>query len=110
MRSEQEIEEALKSLGIPCDYNALETRNSIDAPFLVWYFPETNNFEADGEVYVRISVLAIELYTDSKNKDLEKLVEDLLESREMVWEKEEQFLMNEKLYRVKYETEVILNE
>ena len=37
-------------------------------PYIVWYFPNTDNFAADDRVYSHIEALNIELYTRSRRR------------------------------------------
>ena len=72
----------------------------------MWRIPESNNFIADGIVYAKIDALDIELYSNEKNWDNEKKIEDILEKYGIAYQKTEEYLDSEKMYEVLYEMEV----
>ena len=100
----------LGETGIEYRYHHFETEEAIVPPFLVWVLPGSNNFIADGIVYQGIQELDLELYTDSKDFDLEKAIESVLKKYEIAWNKTELFIESESLYEVLYEMEVLINE
>lgn len=78
-------------------------------PYIVWYFPNSGNFAADDQVYTHIETLNVELYTATKDFTTEAAVEAVLAANNMVWEREESWLENEKMYEVLYTMEVFIN-
>lgn len=78
-------------------------------PYIVWYFPNTDNFAADDRVYSHIEALNIELYTRTKDFETEAAVEAVLAAHGIVWERQESWIESEKMYEVLYTTEVIIN-
>ena len=54
---------------------------------MVFLFPSSDNFAADGRVYQRIDVLHVELYTDRKQPKLETKVETVLDRNGFFYEK-----------------------
>lgn len=78
-------------------------------PYIVWYFPNTDNFAADDRVYSHIETLNIELYTRTKDFETEAAVEAVLAAHGIVWERQESWIESEKMYEVLYTTEVIIN-
>ena len=64
--------------------------------------PNSDNFAADGVVYFPITEIDIELYTDKKDPETEKKLEDLLTGSGIFFEKTETFIDSEKLYEVLY--------
>lgn len=107
--TEQEVYQMVKSIGLPVAYHHFEEGQSPDPPFLVYLYPETNNFSADGIVYQNISELDIELYTDKKDLEAEEKVEAALKKHGFFYEKTETYLDTEKMYEVLYEMEVMIN-
>ena len=79
-------------------------------PYIVWYFPNTDNFAADDRVYSHIEALNIELYTRTKDFETEAAVEAVLAAHGIVWERQESWIESEKMYEVLYTMEVIINE
>ena len=102
-----EITTILEEANLPLAYDHFEEGESPDPPFLIFLFPFTNNFAADGTVYKKINELHIELYTDLKQPDVEKQIEDVLDGHEIVYDKSEVWIPEEKLYEVLYSTEVL---
>jgi len=82
----------------------------LDSPFLVFLFPGSDNFYADGQVYFRISVLHFERYTDAKAPDVEARVEAVLDAHGIFYNKSEVWMETERLYEVFYDMEVARNE
>ncbi len=70
--------------------------------------PESDNFSADGRVYLKVSVVHIELYTDEKSPAAEEALENLLSEYGIFYDKTEVWIESESLYEVLYtfETEV----
>lgn len=108
--TEKEVYQMVKSVGLPAAYHHFEEGKSPDPPFLVYLYPGTNNFSADGTVYQGVNQLDIELYTDIKDLEAEKRVEAVLKEHGFFYEKTETYLESEKMYEVLYETEVLINE
>lgn len=78
-------------------------------PYIVWWFPNTDNFAADDRVYSHIEALNIELYTRTKDFETEAAVEAVLAAHGIVWNRQESWIESEKMYEVLYTTEVIIN-
>lgn len=94
----------LKETGIPVAYQAFSERDAPDLPIMVYTVPYSNNFSADGAVYKRINHIQIDLYTKNKELETEDKVENALSS--FYWNKEEEYLDDERCYRIMYEVEV----
>lgn len=105
-----EIVSMLEEADLPVAYDHFAEGESPDPPFLVFLFPASNNFKADGIVYQKAQELHIELYTDKKDPPLEKRIEDILDSHEIVYEKSEVWIESEKMYEVLYRTELFMKE
>ena len=56
----------LEETGIPFAYDHFAEGESPDPPFICYLLPQSDNFSADGKVYLKVSSVNIELYTDSK--------------------------------------------
>lgn len=78
---------------------------SPDPPFITFLLPGSDNFAADGKVYLKIDEVHIELYTDEKNPETEALVEGVLDAYEIFYDKTEVWIESEKLYEVLYSFE-----
>ena len=95
-----ELMEIMKETGLPFAYDHFAEGESPDPPFITFLLPGSNNFAADGRVYMKINEVHIELYTDEKNPETEALVEDVLDEHEIFYEKTEVWIESEKLYEV----------
>lgn len=102
----QEVIKLMESIGLPCAYDHFVEGESPDPPFLVYLYPRSDNFAADGRVYFKTNKLNIELYTDLKNVELEETVEAVLDEHGIFYEKSEVWIETENLYEVLYQTEV----
>jgi len=104
-----EIITMLTALKIPFAYDHFAEGESPDPPFIVFLFPASNNFGADGKVYQKINTLRFELYTDAKDPTTESTLETALDECGLFYNKNEVWIAEERLYEVVYETEVLNN-
>ena len=102
-----EIKAMLEEAGLPLAYDHFAEGESPDPPFLIFLFPSSDNFSADGRVYQKIDALHIELYTDLKQPEMEASVEAVLDRHDIFYNKTEVWIPEERLYEVLYSTEVI---
>lgn len=79
-------------------------------PFVVFYYPRSEDFLADDVNYQKIRTLVIELYTDSKDFSSEEAIETSLTNADFVYTKSETYLDDEKMFEVVYQTSVIIEE
>ncbi|MCI5680176.1 MAG: hypothetical protein MR278_09440 [Bacteroidales bacterium] len=99
----EEIKKMLEATGLPVAYDHFKKQT--DPPFLVYLLPESRNIIADDCVYQGKVLVRIELYTDKKDPELEKVVETAL--ADMVWTKEETYIDSEEMFEIMYEMEVM---
>lgn len=102
----EEINEMMRKIGLPSAYHHFAEGEAPEPPFIVFLSPGENNFSADNGVYYGSKELDIELYTDKKSPETEKLVEEVLKNYKLFYEKSETWIESEKLYEVLYELEV----
>lgn len=105
----EDVLQMVKEVDIPAAYHHFEEGESPEPPFLVYLYPESNNFSADGIVYQKINRLDIELYTNKKDPVIEAKVEAMLSEHGFFYEKTESYLESEKMYEVLFETEVLIS-
>ena len=105
-----EIVDMLEETGLPLAYDHFEEGESPKPPFLIFLFPSSNNFAADGTVYKKINDLHIELYTDRKQPDVEMQIESVLDRHGIFYDKSEVWISDERLYEVLFSTEVIYEQ
>lgn len=102
----QEIIELLEKSGLPFAYDHFVEGESPELPFLVFLYPNSSNFAADGKVYFKKRKVNVELYTDLKDVELEEQVEAVLDECGLFYEKSEVWIESENLYEVLYQMEV----
>ena len=98
--------EIISEIDIPSAYDHFSENESPSPPFITYLLPGSDNFSADGRVYFRISEVHIELYTDEKNPETERLVENILDAHGIFYNKSEVWIESEKLYEVLYTFEL----
>ena len=103
-----EVVSMLRETELPLAYDHFIEGEAPAPPFLIFLFPKSNNFSADGKVYQRIDELNVELYSDLKQPELEARLEAIFDNHELFYEKTEVWLPEEKLYEVLYVTEIVL--
>lgn len=87
-------------------YRAWPVGEAPALPFIVYLVEGSDNFGADDIVYKPINRVNIELYSKNKDTTSEGLIENLLTSLCIYWEKEELYLDDEKCYEIIYSIEV----
>ena len=97
----------ISSIGLPYTYDRFPGNLGPAAPYIVFNYPQSNDFDADNINYVSIDTLNIELYTSEKDFQTEASVEAVLESNGLFYEKTETYIRNEHLYQISYVCEVI---
>lgn len=107
--TEVEIAQMIKSIGYPVAYHHFAEGQEPSKPYIVYLYPGSDNFPADGIVYQSVNQLDIELYTENKNLAAEKAVEAVLKEHGFFYEKSESYLETEKMFEVLYEMEAIIN-
>jgi hypothetical protein len=101
-----EVPALLGRLGLPFAYDHFAEGESVDPPFVVYRYPNADNFAADGVAYFKQDILHIEVYTDRKDPALEERIETALDESGIFYGKGETWIDSEKLYEVLYEMEV----
>ena len=96
----------LEETGIPFAYDHFAEGESPDPPFICYLLPQSDNFSADGKVYLKVSSVNIELYTDSKDLAVEQTLEAVLDTHGIFYDKTEVWIESEKLYEVLYSFEL----
>lgn len=100
------VVEILERIGLPYAYHHFAPANAPVPPFICYLEEASNNFAADGVVYLPVTTTHIEVYTDRKNPALEERVEEELQGAGVFWDKEETYIPDEDLYVVVYHFDV----
>lgn len=96
------VVEIIKGLGLPFAYDHYAEGEVPDPPYLLYRYPESQNFGADNVVWNRADTVYLELYSDYKDIDTEQKIEQALLQQEIYWDKSETWIDSEKLYEVLY--------
>lgn len=104
-----EVASMIGSIGLDYAYYQFPEASGQAPPFVLFYYPEDNDFVADGCNYVKKCSLIIELYTDNKDFEMEAAVETVLKNNGFVYSRAEQYIDSERMYEVIYSTEVIID-
>jgi hypothetical protein len=104
-----EISALIKKVGLPAAYLKFSKATAKAPPFICYYYPQNNDFNADNTNYARIDQLVVELYTDNKDFELEEKLEGILIANEICFGKTEEYLDDEKMYMITYTTEVLID-
>ena len=103
----EQIAEMMEEMGLPFAYHHFAEDESPAPPFLLFLSPGENTFSADNSMYFSFKMLDIELYTDDKDWELEKKLEEILDKHDIAWEQTaSEWLESEKMWESLYEMEV----
>lgn len=102
----EELLTMLKEMDIPFAYDHFAEGESPSPPFICYLLPGTDNFSADGRVYLKVNQINIELYTDYKDLSVESKVETVLYSHGIFYDRSETWIESEKMYEVLYSFEM----
>ena len=102
MNPMKDLIDLMEEIGIPFSYHHFAEGESPSPPFITFLIPASDNYAADGGVYVKIEVVYLELYTDEKNPETESLVETVLDRHGIFYDKTEVWIESEQLYEVLY--------
>ena len=103
----KEIATMINGIGLPFTYDSFPNNVAPQPPYIVFNYPQNNDFGADNKNYVSIDVLNIELYTSAKDFTTEASVEAVLEANGLFYEKTEAYIRNENIYQITYVCEVV---
>ncbi|MCR5601614.1 MAG: hypothetical protein K6G33_12830 [Ruminococcus sp.] len=104
--TKEQVPQMIRYMNLPFAYDHFAEGESPDPPFLVYLYPGSDNFAADGTVYYKQDQLHIELYTDKKDPALEDRVEATINAHGLFYNKSETWIPSENLYEVLYRMEV----
>ena len=96
----------MRETGLPFAYDHFTEGESPEPPFLCFLLPGSDNFSADGRVYYKTNSVNVELYTDTKNPELEERLETVLDAHGIFYQKSEVWIDSERLYEVLYQFEL----
>lgn len=106
----REVKQMIDETGLPNAYHHFREGTGREPPFVVFYFPDSVDFMADGINYAKRRRLIIELYTDAKDFASEAVIEGVLTAHGQPYEMAEAYIEGEQMYMAAYTTEVYINE
>lgn len=71
-------------------------------PFIVYFLEKSDNIGASNQVYIKQDNFIVELYTEFKDEDSERLLEDLFDSNKIFYNKTETYINTETMYQIRY--------
>lgn len=89
-------------------YRAFPVGKAPKLPFICYLCTNTDNFNADDEVYQVIQEVDIELYTAKKDEVSEQAIEAMLAEQHLSWEKYEDFIDSENCYMITYTVSLVI--
>ena len=98
-----------ESLEVPYTYFAFKETDEVNLPYILFYYPASDDLYADGTNFVRITELDIEFYSQNKDFEKEKAIEEFLISSGMAFAKSEAYLDSENCFETIYTMEVLIN-
>jgi len=106
----KEVNTMLSSVGIPYAYNQFDNDTPQEPPFICFLYDHGDDLIADNTNYQLIRMLSVELYTDTKDFELEQTVEDVLNANGLVYSKQETYLESERMYMITFEADVVITK
>lgn len=102
-----EIATMINSMGLPFAYRAFDSPQA--PPFICYLYGPNIPEPADNKNFVDIETLVIELYTDNKDFSLESQIKAVLDANEMVYERDEEWLSDEKMQLTTFSMEILID-
>jgi len=106
MISIEELADILDQVDIPVAYshfNVTPNNPMPQPPFMVYFEQDSSNFGADNKVWKKILDYRIEVYTDMKDLELEKKIEDIFDEHNVYYETIESYISSQSLYQKIYD-------
>lgn len=104
----KEVSQMIESIGLPYAYYSFPEEEAPALPYILFYYPQNEDFKADNRNYSSINALNIELYTKEKDFETERKVQKVLLTNDFIYQKRESYIQSEQMYEVLYETDVYM--
>lgn len=105
-----EIPGILEETGYPVAYYEWPENEVPALPYIVYWYPQSDDFSADDGTYLPIDEMRIELYTETKSFAAERNVEEVLQRHGIRYAKTETRLDKEQMYGVLYVSSIIAED
>lgn len=106
----QDIANIVAEIGLSYAYYQFPVNEAPSLPYVVYFYPNRDDFVADNSNYGRVESCVIELYTETKDLEQERAVETVLDKYHLVYDKNESFINKENMYESYYEFEVFIDK
>lgn len=90
----EDFSKELNKIDIPSAYGVFQEEQTL--PFILYDTEDTQSFHADNTTYASFENIRLELYTQFRDDDAEKKIEDLLNYNELAYEKETEYNSEQK--------------
>lgn len=90
---------------IPVAYDHFEqfpTTQKVVPPFILYRNTNTTTIKADDKVFVKDNNYIVDLITEVKNVVLEEQLETLFNDNHLPYDKEEDYISDERIYQIRY--------
>lgn len=104
----KEVANVVKSFGLPFAYYSFPEGTAQAPPFVCYFYVDSNDVFADDTNYQAVRPLNIELYTDTKDFELESQIETILKANNLTYHKQEAYINSERMWQIAYEMEVLI--
>ena len=104
----EEIKSMIDEMDFPSAYWSFPEKEAPELPYLIYYYPNSENFFADDHTYAQIERVNLELYTQRKNIEYERRVESVLTEYDIPFERNETYINSEHMYEVLFEFDVLI--
>lgn len=94
--------------GLPVYYDHASTDKPL--PLLTVHVNQGSNFGADNHVYVQGWDFTVDMYTETKNQELEAKVKKVLNDAGVYWSRSEVYLSDELCYEIEFTFSVLGDE
>lgn len=103
--SELELKTLLATLGLPVYYHhfvSTPQQPTVQHPFILYASETTDTKKADDMVFFESNEYIVDLITETKNTTLETQLETLFKNNHIPYDKEFDYLNDEKVYQARY--------
>lgn len=102
----REMLESIPGFSEKVAYRAFPENEAPELPYLTYEENNTSNIFADNKAYVQKSSYTISLVEAFRDRAVEQLIENKLNEHEIAWNRYPEWIEEEKIYQIDYETEV----
>lgn len=107
-----QIAELVGSFGIPTALNHFpaDQIRTIAPPYIVFDYPEDDDFKADNTNYLKVDAIDIDLYVETMDFALIDRIGAALSSAGLVYSRTDTWIDSEQLYQIAFSTEAVITQ